>query len=78
KDTHENYTLSTFNPFFDVNAAPPTSASFLLLPYRLLVTDHHNETGTRDLLLTRQALCHLSNATIDIMKTNSLYNLKVS
>ncbi|KAK4027976.1 hypothetical protein OUZ56_017136 [Daphnia magna] len=37
-----------------------------------------NETRTRDLLLTRQALGHLSHATIDIMKTNSLYNLKVS
>ncbi|KAK4030927.1 hypothetical protein OUZ56_024321 [Daphnia magna] len=35
-----------------------------------------NETRTRDLLLTRQALCHLSHATIDIMKANSLYNLK--
>ncbi|KAK4027973.1 hypothetical protein OUZ56_017129 [Daphnia magna] len=37
--------------------------------------DKPNETRTRDLLLTRQALCHLSHATIDLIKLLTIKNL---
>ncbi|KAK4028062.1 hypothetical protein OUZ56_017232 [Daphnia magna] len=67
-NTNSLYNLKSFDIYFFPKVTQKLISQEYIGP---------NETRTRD-LLTRQALGHLSHATIDIMKTNSLYNLKVS